>query len=691
MKRWVQSGAEWKQHWSYLAPERPQLPEVKEKNWPRNEIDRFALAKLEEQGLRPSPEAEKTVLIRRAALDLTGLPPTVDEIDAYLADKSPDAYERVVDRLLSAEQYGERMAVNWLDLARYADTSGYHFDSPRFMWLWRDWDINAFNKNMPFDQFTIEQLAGDMLPNATVAQRIASGFHRNVMTNDEGGADPDEYLSKYIVDRVSTTGAVWLGSTIGCAECHDHKYDPLTQKEFYQLYAFFHNVPEKGMDGTRTENPLPRLSVPTPEQAAELIDLDRAVDQSEMILKQREGELEAAQAKWEKEVILQGLPRATTAGLRAHFAFNNDFGFSDAEGQKFDAKAEGTLTFANGRLDKALNLTGKKQFLEAGRTIQFDRTNSFSYGGWVYPRGKQGAVLSWMNDAENYRGLDLLLMDGAFEAHLVNKWPDNALKVRTRKAFPKEKWLHALVTYDGTSKAAGLRIYINGQEQELEVQKDTLSESIAADAPLRIGARSSSFFFDGLLDEVRIYDRALTSAEVLNLGAAAYAPILAIPAERRTGSELDSLRVFYRDAYASEYRAAVEKVAKAREHKADLLKRIPNTMVMQEMEKPRDSFIFVRGDFQRKGEKVRADVPSYLPALKAGEPANRLALARWLVAPEHPLTSRVTVNRYWALFFGTGLVKTLNDFGAQGEWPSHPELLEWLSCQFRDGGGERHA
>jgi hypothetical protein len=309
LKRWVQSGATWKEHWAYIAPERPAVPEIKDKGWPKNEIDRFVLSRLEKEGLKPSPEADKSALIRRASLDLTGLPPTIEEIDAYLADNSPDAYEKVVDRLLDTQQYGERMAQNWLDLARYADTSGYHFDGLRFMWLWRDWVINAFNKNMPFDEFTIEQLAGDMLPNATVSQRVATGFHRNVMTNDEGGADPDEYLSKYQVDRVSTTGAVWLGTTVGCAECHDHKYDPLTQKEFYQLYAFFHNVPEKGLDGTRVENPLPRLSVPSPEQAAELIELDRAVDEAEKLVKQRESELSAAQAKWEKELADKGIAK----------------------------------------------------------------------------------------------------------------------------------------------------------------------------------------------------------------------------------------------------------------------------------------------------------------------------------------------------------------------------------------------
>ncbi len=685
LRRWVESGAQWKEHWAYVAPERPALPEVQDKSWPKNEIDRFVLARLEKEGFKPSPEADKPALIRRATLDLTGLPPTVEEIDAFLADNSPDAYEKVVDRLLDAEQYGERMAQNWLDLARYADTSGYHFDGLRFMWPWRDWVINAFNKNMPFDQFTIEQLAGDLLPNPTVAQRIATGFHRNVMTNDEGGADPDEYLSKYQVDRVNTTGAVWLGTTTGCAECHDHKYDPLTQRDFYQLYSFFHNIPEKGLDGTRVENPFPRLSVPSPEQATDLVELDRAVDDAERTVNDRARELPAAQARWEKEVGGKSLAAAPTNGLAVSFSFDDGAAYLDAGGARHETKLEGSSSFAPGRPGKALDLNGQKQFIDAGNPITFDRQNAFSYGGWVYSRGNHGAVLSRMDEADKSRGVDLLLTDGAFEAHLVNQWPDNAIKLRTRKTFPKDAWLHVFVTYNGSSKASGVQIYVNGVEQDLEIQKDTLSGSIAANTPLRIGARSNSAFFNGLLDEIRIYERALSKDEVLALELQSYGPILAIPADRRTGAELEDLRQLYRSTYASDYRAAEEALTAARSRKADLLRRIPNTMVMREMDKPRDTFILVRGDFQRRSEKVSANVPSFLPALKPDEPRNRLGLARWLMSKEHPLTSRVTVNRYWAMFFGTGLVKTVNDFGSQSEPPSHPQLLDWLACQFRDG------
>ena len=303
LRRWITQGAQWKGHWAYLKPERPSIPSVRNKRWLRNEIDAFILARLEKEGLSPSREADKTTLIRRLTFDLTGLPPTISEVDAFVADRSPNAYEKVVDRLLASPAFGERLAEFWLDLARYADTNGYHIDNHRDMWLWRQWVINAFNRNMPFDQFTIEQIAGDLLPDATIEQKIASGFNRNNMVNFEGGADPDEYMSKYIVDRVDTTAAVWLGTTLGCAECHDHKYDPFKQKEFYQLYAFFNNVPEQGLDGQKS-NPVPSLRVPSLEQAARLESLKQAVAKTEADLKQKLEEknprLEASQATWEQ-------------------------------------------------------------------------------------------------------------------------------------------------------------------------------------------------------------------------------------------------------------------------------------------------------------------------------------------------------------------------------------------------------
>ncbi|MCI0639394.1 MAG: PSD1 and planctomycete cytochrome C domain-containing protein [Gemmataceae bacterium] len=418
LKRWIDQGAAYSKHWAFVAPKRPSLPKVNAA-WPRNGIDRFILARLQSEKLQPSPEADRVTLIRRLTLDLTGLPPTPMEVDAFIADKNPDAYEKLVDRLLSSPHYGERMAVDWLDAARFADTHGYHIDSGRDMTRWREWVIEAFNRDLPFDQFTVDQLAGDLLPDATLPQKIASGFNRNHMINFEGGAIPEEYLNNYIVDRVNTTATVWLGLTMTCAQCHDHKYDPISQKEFYQLYAFFNNVPESGLDGAKG-NAAPLLSLPTKEQKEALAKLDTEIESL-------------------------------------------------------------------------------------------------------------------------------------------------AASVKKADAAAKE-------------------------------QKDQLT---------------------------------------------------------RLQKERDKLRQL-----------------------------IPSTMVMQDIAKPRDTHLLVRGEYNKKAGKVQAGVPAALTPLPKDAPPNRLGLARWLVDPSHPLMARVIVNRYWQLFFGTGLVKTVEDFGAQGELPSHPELLDWLAVEF---------
>jgi len=486
--RWVKEGAEWKNHWSFIPPERPDLPMVREKNWPRNEIDYFILERLEKKGLKPAPEADKTTMIRRASFDLTGLPPTIGEVDAFLADNSPEAYEKLVDRLLESPHYGERMTANWLDLARYADTSGYHFDGVRFMWLWRDWVINAFNQNKPYDAFTVEQLAGDLLPNPARDQRIATGFVRNNMTTDEGGADPDEYLNKYVVDRVSTVGAVWLGLTVGCAECHDHKFDPLLTKEFYRLYAFFHNVPEKGLDRIRTDNPPPRVAAPTPEQAMQFVEADFRLRDAEKTLQDRSNELGETQEKWERETNAKPPPKPADEGLLALLTFDDTLrpSTNGIAAKEIDPKTkterkpppdEGETTdgpkfvrndkpeFTDGRLGKALKFDGKTH-IDLGPLVAFDRTNAFSYGAWVKVQS-DGAILSKIEKKPGYRGFDLFVNDGRFETHLVHQFPDDAIKVKTKDKLPGNQWLHVLVTYDGSGKGAGVKLLVDGRAREV--------------------------------------------------------------------------------------------------------------------------------------------------------------------------------------------------------------------------------
>ncbi|MCW5557517.1 MAG: DUF1553 domain-containing protein [Verrucomicrobiae bacterium] len=700
LERWVSEGAPWQEHWSFVPPRRPELPAVRDTAWARNELDRFVLARLEAAGLRPNPEADRATLLRRVTLDLTGLPPSIEEMDAFLADERPDAYEQAVDRLLGLPQYGERMAAHWMDLARFADTSGYHFDGVRFMWLWRDWVIRAFNENLPYDRFTVEQLAGDLLPHPTQSQRVATGFVRNNMTNDEGGADPDEYLNKYVVDRVNTLGAVWLGMTVGCTECHDHKYDPMSTREFYQLYAFFHNVPEKGLDRIRTDNPPPRLPVPTPEQALQLVEAEFTLKDAEKTLQDRANELGETQEKWERELIERPptAPEALAKALRlpldgnlawaATASMESVLSVPSVPSTNTPSPTGGTLRldtgpeFVEGRLGKALKLDGRTH-VDLGPAFGFDRTNAASFGGWIRFQGN-GAILSRMEKGPGLRGFDIFLSEGRAEVHLVNTWPDNALKVRTRDPMAANQWQHLWVTYDGAGKASGVKIYVNGRRRGLETQKDQLSESIATAEPLRLGSRHGDANLQATLDDWRFLDHEATEAEIRDQLLADFFPIVQRSRGQRTDEERADLARFYRESHAVDYLRSESALAAARQRKEKLMSEIPTTLVMEEMDPPRPTFILTRGDFRNRGERVTAGTPGFLPPLPDG-PVNRLTLARWLVAPEHPLMARVTVNRLWALFFGTGLVKTANDFGSQGEWPSHPELLDWMAVQFRVG------
>jgi hypothetical protein len=473
IRRWIEQGAKWQNHWAFIPPQRPALPALKDARWPRNPIDHFILARLEKEGLRPSPEASRETLIRRVTLDLTGLRPTPAEIDAFLADRSPGAYEKVVDRLLASPRYGERMVLEWLDAARYADSNGYQTDGTRPMWPWRDGVIDALNRNMPFDQFTVEQLAGDLLPGATVRQKVATGFNRNNMLNGEGGRIAEESRVEYVVDRVNTTSTVWLGLTVACAQCHDHKYDPISQKEFYRLYAFFNNLAESGAVDRRNSTAAPVIELPTDEQKARMAEQTRIIGRLEKELRDLEARLLPLQTGWEHT--------ASTARMTA-------------------------------------------DLIAVLRTPRAERS----------PRGAKALAAYYLANAPERRALQGKL--GA-----------------ARKAL------------------------------------------------------------DGLKNSVLI------------------------------------------------------------------------TMVMEERAKPRDTFMLLRGQYDKYGAKVTAGVPGCLPPLPQGAPNNRLGFARWLVDRSNPLTARVAVNRAWQTFFGAGLVKTVEDFGSQGDAPSHPELLDWLATGFQKG------
>lgn len=695
LRRWVEEGASWEEPWSLRAPVDAPPPAVGRADWPRNPIDRFILARLEQEGLDPSPEADRTTLIRRVSQDLTGLPPTPVEVDAHLSDGSPDAYEKVVEGLLASPRYGERMALEWLDLARYADTHGFHIDSQRDMWRWRDVTISAFNRNLPYDQFTVEQLAGDLLPDPTLDQRISSGFNRNNMVNFEGGAIPEEYHAEYVADRVHTTSTVFLGATMACARCHDHKYDPISQRDFYRFFAFFNNVPENGLDGSRG-NAVPFIEAPTSSQEEELRGLDALARELEARLLALEPEIEAAMGRWESDAVATLAP-PPRQGLLAHYELDGHLADTSG-GYRHGTISGGGAAFVEGVIASALRLDGSARVL-VGPANDFEVSDAFSYAAWVRPSEPSGAsgagpandhmaVLSKMDDAASFRGYDLYLADGKVFVHMIHQWDGSAIRVNTREALTPDGFHHIAATYDGSGKAAGIRIYVDGVPRALEVTHDRLSGSIRSSAPFTIGGRTPGAPFRGDIDDVRLYARVLAPDEVIALATEEpLRAILARPPGMRDESQRAAIRRRFLAAHApAEYRELRAELDAVRERRQEAEAGIVTTMVMQEMETPRETFVLRRGVYSERGERVEPGVPACFPPLPEGAPPNRLGLARWIVDPANPRTARVTVNRFWQMLFGTGIVKTAEDFGSQGELPSHPELLDWLGLELVRSG-----
>lgn len=697
LRRWIDQGAKWDTHWAYTPPTRPDLPAVREASWVRNPIDRFILARLEREGLRPSPEADRVTLLRRVTYDLTGLPPTPAEVDAFLADASPDAYEKRVDALLQSPHYGERMAMPWLDASRYADSHGYHIDSHRDMWPWRDWVIGAFNRNLPYDQFTTEQIAGDLLPNATRDQMIASGFNRNHMINFEGGAIADEYQVEYVIDRVEATSSAFMGLTMGCARCHSHKFDPITHKEFYQFYAFFNAVPEQGLDG-RTGNAAPVLPLPTPEQQAKLDEINGAIKTRQSAL--TDAIVAPLQREWARTVSDKG-PSRDAEGLTAHYELDGNF--SDISGRYQHGRTiAGEPTFDPGQVGKAASFDGDTE-VSFGDVGAFDRSDAFTFAVWVRGRGNLPMSGFQKLDADRHRGYEWLFDDIALVG--IQRWaarltirlssdsPDNAIQIHTRERLRLGDWYHVALTTDGSGKAAGLVLYLNGKRADVEVVRDSLTGSIKTDAALRLGSKTLGKPFVGQIDDLRLYSRALPDAEVAQL-ALDYPVqvILSGVTGKASKEEADRTRDYFLTYAAPEaLRTAYAELKALRIQRDDFAKTIPTTMVMAEMKQPRDTFILARGDYRNQTEKVEPGVPAMLPKLPEGAPLTRLTLAKWLVDPGHPLTSRVAVNRFWQMYFGYGIVKTQEDFGVQGEPPVHPELLDWLATEFVGSGWDVRA
>ncbi len=683
IRRWIADGAEYQPHWAFLAPQRAPLPSVKQRVWPRNAIDHFVLARLEREGWSPSPEADRATWLRRVSLDLVGLPPSPAELDAFLADDSPEAYETVVDRLLQSPHFGERMALDWLDGARYADTNGFFSDFERPIWRWRDWVIAAFNRNQPFDRFTVEQLAGDLLPNATVEQKIATGFHRNHMVTNETGIIDEEYRVEYVADRVETTGAVWLGLTVGCARCHDHKYDPISQREFYELFAFFNSVPESGL---APGDPPPVLSLPTPEYEQEQAARKSRRATCEQTYQAFDEQVKQNQMAWEA-TALSTLRQPSRHRLAAELRFDNDLSNSVAADQA--ATAADPPDYQPGIRGTSLKFA-TPFFAEFDPHLRLDSDEPWTISAWVSVEGSSLAcLLSKMEPGDEPRGLEITWLKGRLKIGLIHRRDENAIQLVTRTPTSADRWHHLALSYDGSRKAYGLNVFIDGVRQEVRVDRDTLTASIANERPWKIGRKDDGLGFTGRIDQLRFYRRALDAAEIaeaLYLGDE-ISGIVETAADKRTGAQQDRLKdYFIRHHAAAEVRTAWTEMLAAQKADADWTAALPKTLVMEELPQPRETFLLNRGQYDQRGDQVEANVPRIFPLLAENSPRNRLGLAEWLVHPEHPLTSRVIVNRYWTLLFGEGLVKTANDFGLQGELPSHPELLDWLAVEFRESG-----
>jgi len=671
IRQWIDSGAKWETHWAFTAPVKVDVPQVPPGMTAHNEIDAFVLSRMQQDGISPSKPATREQLIRRVSFDLTGLPPTLAEMDDFLNDTSTQAYERVVDRLLASPAFGERMTAEWLDVARYSDSYGLQVDRDRFVWPWRDWVIKAFNENMPYDQFLTQQIAGDLLPNATDDQILATTFCRLHPQEAEGGSVPEEFRVEYVADRSQTVGTAFLGLTFECCRCHDHKYDPLSQKEYYQFTSFFDNVDEAGLYSFFTESiPTPTLMLANEKRKQQFAELKTACEEAERKVKECFSTSDDAFAKW-----------ALTKDAKPSDPLTGQIASLDFEAQP----AEGT-TLVPGRVGQAVKLSGDKGYpVNVGN---FQRHEPFSISLWMQtPDVKDRAVVfhrsrAW-TDAGS-RGYELLIEDGKLSFSLIHFWPGNAISIQTKGLLSVKEWHHVTVTYDGSSKATGLAIWVDGKLEPVDIVRDNLTKNITGGGgdTITIGERfRDRGFTDGLVDEFRVFTRELTPLEIAQL---CDGKSLTNAIGNATTSE--GMKAYYLATSDAAYQQSLASLQAAREAYYKVQDSTQEIMVMRELEKPRPTFLLARGAYDAKTEEVPTTTPASLIPYSDSLPRNRLGLAQWMTSPAHPLTSRVAVNRLWQSIFGNGLVRTPEDFGRQGQHPTHPELLDWLSRDFVEHG-----
>ncbi len=674
LKQWIEEGGAYSQHWAFLPPVRPILP----KN--TDPIGALVSRKLASEGLKLSPAASPAAWLRRVTLDLTGLPPTLAELDAFAKAKGELAYAAAVDRLLASPRYGERMATDWLDVARYADTHGFNNDSARSMWRWRDWVIEAFNRNLRYDRFITEQLAGDLLPNPTLDQRIATGFGRNHVINSEGGIIDEEYRVEYVADRVRTLGMAWLGITLECARCHDHKYDPITQRDHYRFYAFFNNVPEVGEDG-RVANATPLMPAPTLAQQTKL----------------REWEDQIGKLSAQLETRRKKAPLATWSGQ----AVSAPAGAA----MEITCESAGDFTAAPGIAGQGCTVGAAKPMAPV---VALSKRDPMTFSAWLRPGDgdTDAPLLSAIDYSKNPAavgfgsGIEFRLVDGELEFRSGQRFPAYSIRVRSEgAALTANQWRHVALLYEGAegktamrAEANWVRIFVDGRELPVRILNDGCALPGKGDKPsptrFKVGwdNQPTPHRYMGRMDEVAIWTKALSPTELGTLFTSR-----ALPYATKQTLPIATEAAWLRDAALLEqdasFRKSSEALTAARGAWLALQREVPTVMVMEELTVPRQTHVLNRGAYDLPGEKVEPAVPEQLlGAWPAGAPKNRLGLAQWLTKPDHPLTARVVVNRFWQQFFGLGLVKTSENFGVQGESPSHPELLDWLAREFVDSG-----
>jgi Protein of unknown function (DUF1553)/Protein of unknown function (DUF1549)/Planctomycete cytochrome C/Concanavalin A-like lectin/glucanases superfamily len=741
LRQWVAEGAHYRPHWAFEKPARPALPQLQATGWTKDPIDTFVFARLNKEGLHPSPEADKRSLIRRVTLDLTGLLPTPQEVNNFVQDSSPQAYEHLVDRLLASPAFGEQRARYWLDYARYADTYGLHFDNNRYIWAYRDYLIRSFNTNKPFDQFAREQIAGDLLPPSNLDQIIASGYVRSGVSSNEGGTIPEELRVNIARERTEAYGAAFLGLTVGCAVCHDHKYDPTTQKDFYQLSAFFNNINEEPFNGDKP-NWAPVVQIPKPQN---LEAYNQVLAKRAQLLKQLGGLRLQDRTLVERWVVCKQNPAQAVPADKLLLRLRLDEG--GGEVLKNSAPQANPKSFAIGKFKPQWGETtwlwpdmrmDTSTRVELGQAGDFEWNQPFSSGGWFMLRSAPnftsskvaGALIAKMDSTQHDRGWDLSAENGTIRVELVDQSPKEqpapdkpkkgakkdkepkaetpkvatpkvvvpkdltpmrAIKVATVTPLPTNgQWDHLFFTYDGSGKAAGVRIYVNGEPVATKVLSDTLARNtMRTSAPLQLGRKAPDEqpARDTRYQDIRLYSRSLTAEEAKRLPIEDYvSEITSKPVNQWDRDQWHAVTEFYFNNVDETAKALRSQTQQLDAELDKLSKGGDVSLVAQEKPSVAYADVLTRGIYTARKERVEANTPHFLPPLPAGRPHNRLALAEWTVSPENPLTARVTVNRMWNELFGAGLVETTEDFGIMGQRPSNPQLLDWLAVEFRESG-----